>query len=137
VENGRVVLQYTTREADLGYRHIIHGGIAIALLDEVMTWAAIIFVRQACVAAEITTRLKMPIRLGETIKAVGEVHGGKPRLMLTKGQVLNKKGEELVSAVGKYVPMASDQVSLCSKDFVVSPEAIDPDLLLGKDSSKP
>jgi len=43
----------------------------------------------------------------------------------------------LVSAVGKYVPMASDQVSLCSKDFVVSPEAIDPDLLLGKDSSKP
>ena len=73
IENGRVMLDYTPREADLGYKHIVHGGIAITLLDEVMTWASIVAARRICVAAELATRLKKPIHVGQTLRVEGWV----------------------------------------------------------------
>lgn len=130
LENGRVVLNYTTREVDLGYRNIVHGGIAMALLDEVMTWACIVAARGLCVAAEMTTRLKEAIEVGQSLRVEGEVTEQKPRLLFTKASILNDQGKKLASAVGKYVPMPRDKISLCSEDFVTSPEAISPDQLL-------
>ena len=85
IENGRVMLDYTPREADLGYKHIVHGGIAITLLDEVMTWASIVAARRICVAAELATRLKKPIRVGQTLRVEGWVIRQTSRLILTEG----------------------------------------------------
>jgi uncharacterized protein (TIGR00369 family) len=133
-ENGKVVLDYTTRDADLGYRHIVHGGIAMTLLDEVMTWAAILSARRACVAAEFSSRLKKPIEVGQTLRVEAEVTGGRSRLLLTEGRVLDTEGRLLVSASGKYVPMSSEEIELCAADFVASPEAIAPDKLVGRES---
>ena len=131
VDNGRVALDYTTREADLGYRHIVHGGIAMTLLDEVMTWAAIVDVRRACVAAEISVRLRKPIRVGQRLRVEGAIEARKSKILLTCGEIKDETGQVLATASGKYVPMPSDQVSLCTKDFVPSAEALDPAMLLG------
>jgi uncharacterized protein (TIGR00369 family) len=125
LEEGRVVLDYTTREPDLGYSHIVHGGIVMTLLDEVMTWAAILVKRRVCVAAEMTTRLKKPVGLGESIRVEGRTAAEKSRLVLTEGRVFDGKGTLLAEATGKYVPTPPLQEELCSKDFVRSPDAID------------
>lgn len=131
--NEKVILDYTTRERDLGWRHIVHGGIAMTLLDEVMTWAAIVSTRQGCVAAECSYRLKRPIEVGQTLRVEGEVTTGRSRLVLTKGQILDEQGRVMVTASGKYVPMADEEIALCSGDFVTSPESIAPtDLLKAK-----
>ncbi len=130
VENGQVVLTYTPRERDLGWRRIVHGGISITLLDEVMTWAAILAARRACVAAEVNTRLKEPIRVGQTLRVTGWVTRATSRLILTEGQIQCEQNKILISATGKYVPMPGDQVSLCAEDFVISSDAIHPDNLL-------
>ena len=45
VDDGQVILEYTTQERDLGWRSIVHGGIVMTLMDEVMTWAAILAAR--------------------------------------------------------------------------------------------
>jgi len=124
VENGLVVIDYTTRDTDRGWRLIIHGGIAMTLLDEVMTWAAILKARRACVAAEISTRLKKPIVVGQRLRIEGEVTDTKSRLMLTEGRILGQDGNALMIANGKYLPMPEDQAELCEKDFVVSEESI-------------
>jgi acyl-coenzyme A thioesterase PaaI-like protein len=134
IEEGRVVLDYTTREADRGYRQMVHGGIVGTLLDEVMTWAAILFVRKACVAAEFTTRLKTPVEVGQRLRVEGETETGRSRLVLTTGRALDANGNVVATASGKYVPMPPAQADLCEKDFVASPDAINPGLLLGKDA---
>lgn len=131
IEDGRVILDYTPREADLGYRHIVHGGIAITLLDEVMTWASIVAARRVCVAAELTTRLKKPIRVGQLLRVEGWVTRQTSRLILTEGVLLDSSGQPLLTAEGKYMPMPKDQIELTQKDFVISPEAISPDEIVG------
>jgi acyl-coenzyme A thioesterase PaaI-like protein len=126
VENGRVLLDYVTREQDLGWREIVHGGIAMTLLDEVMTWAAILETRRGCVAAELTTRLRAAIRVGTRLRVAGNVVGGKARLILTEGVIVDEDGRTLVTASGKYMPMQKDVFSLCADDFVADPGAIPP-----------
>jgi len=124
LEDNVVVLDYFTRPTDVGYRHIVHGGIAMTLLDEVMTWAAIIATRKICVAAEMTTRLRHPIEKNQAIRVEGEVTEVKPRICYTAGRVLDANGKMLLKAVGKYVPMPEAGLALCEKDFVDSPDAI-------------
>jgi uncharacterized protein (TIGR00369 family) len=124
LEDGRVVLEYTTREADLGWRSIVHGGIVATLLDEVMTWAAIVAARRACVAAEMTTRLKLPIEAGQPLRVEGSVTEGRSRLFLTEGVVLDEAGRIAATAAGKYVPMRPEEAALCSADFVEGEGAI-------------
>lgn len=131
LENGRVVLEHTTRPADVGYRHIVHGGIAATLLDEVMTWAAIVATRKVCVAAELTTRLKAPIGVGQRIRVEGWVTRAGPRLCLAGGSIRDEQGRELLSAAGKYMPMPAALASLSEKDFVHSPAALAPLEIVG------
>lgn len=124
VEGDRIVLRHTTRASDLGYRHLVHGGISMTLLDEVMTWAAILTLRRACVAAELTVRLKQPVLVDRTIRVEGWVREARSRLVLAEGQVLDEQGGVLAQASGKYVPMPAAGLPLCEKDFVNSPDAL-------------
>ncbi len=123
-EGGRVVLCHTTRPADLGWKALVHGGLAATLADEVMTWAAMLWARRPCVAAEMTMRLRRPIHVGQALRVVGTVAGGKPRLVLTEGRIENDAGETLLEAMGKYMPMAPGVADLCADDFVEGPDAI-------------
>ncbi len=120
----RVSLRYHPRPADLGYRHIIHGGITSTLLDEVMTWSAILASRRMCVAAEFTTRLKKPISLGMSLVFNAQVSRAGSKLVLTAGEVLTDSGELLGGAEGKYLPMPPQQFALCQTDFIADPSAI-------------
>ncbi|MBP7831232.1 MAG: PaaI family thioesterase [Kiritimatiellae bacterium] len=131
LERGRVILDYTTRREDVGYRHIVHGGIAATLLDEVMTWAAIVATRKVCVAAELTTRLKAPIGVGQKVRVEGWVTRASSRLCLAEGVVRGEDGQELLTASGKYMPMPAGMASLSEKDFVHSPDTLNPLELVG------
>ena len=131
VKDGRVSLEYTTRDADRGYREIVHGGIAITLLDEVMTWASILAARSMCVAAELNVRLRKPIRVGQKLRVDGWITRKSARLIMTESQVLDEDGKVLLSAAGKYMPMPEGDVTLSERDFVVSPESIHPKDIVG------
>ena len=124
IEGDRVVLDHVARESDLGYRHLVHGGISMTLLDEVMTWAAILTLKRACVAAELTVRLKEPVALGQSLRVEGWIASGKSRITLAEGRVVDERKRVLATATGKYVPMPAGGLSLCVKDFVDSPEAL-------------
>jgi uncharacterized protein (TIGR00369 family) len=124
VEHDRIVIDYTTRETDLGYRHIVHGGISMTLLDEVMTWAAILTLRRASVAAELTVRLKQPVTAGQAIRVEGWILEAKSKLVMAEGWVLDTQGQVLATASGKYVGMPASGVPLCVKDFIQSPESL-------------
>lgn len=123
---GRVTLEHKARKEDLGYRNIVHGGIAATLLDEVMTWSAILDQRRPCVAAEMSFRLKRPIVVGDHLRVCGWVTRNRRRILLTEGAIYDTEDRTLVSATGKYVPMVAGNARLCEKDFVVSPHTLSP-----------
>ena len=125
VEGGVVMLDYTPRETDVGWRRLVHGGIAMTLVDEVMTWAAILAAGRACVAAEMTTRLLAPLRVGQSIRAEGRVLSARSKLILTEGLIVDAAGAAIVRATGKYMPMASAEAALSAGDFVHSSDALD------------
>jgi acyl-coenzyme A thioesterase PaaI-like protein len=104
----------------------------MTLLDEVMTWAAIIKARQACVSVEITTRMKKPVRTNQTIKAEGWIKDVKSKLYLTEGRLSGSDGGILMTASGKYFLMPQSEFTLCETDFVSSPDAIPLDRILTK-----
>lgn len=124
IENDRVLLEHVTREEDLGWRHLVHGGILMAMLDEVMTWAAILTFRKACVAAEVTVRLKAPVAVGSRIRAEGWTQVVKSRVVETEGQIMDENGEVLATASGKYMAMPSDKVPFCAGDFVFEQDSL-------------
>ncbi len=124
LENGVVVLDYTTQREDAGYMHLVHGGVAMTLMDEVMTWAAILAAGRMCVAAEMTTRLEKPTEVGARLRVEARVTRQARRLVLTEALVKDESGRILSSATGKYVPMPPGQVSLHDKDFVHGPDTI-------------
>ena len=131
IEDDRVVLDYTPRDRDRGWMHIVHGGITITLMDEVMTWAAMLAVRGACVAAELTSRLKRPVEVGQALRVEGLVTETRSRVVLTEGCILDDHGQVLASATGKYMRMPPDKARLCEDDFTWTDAAIHPREILG------
>ncbi|MCF7838571.1 MAG: PaaI family thioesterase [Candidatus Marinimicrobia bacterium] len=124
LEDGRVLLDFTPAEEHVGYQHLVHGGLGMTLLDEVMTWAAIMAAGRVCVAAEMATRFVQPMRVGEPLCAVGWVTESKRRLILTTGELTDTAGQVLLRATGKYVPRPAEETALCADDFVRDPAAI-------------
>ena len=131
VDGGVVVIDYTTRPEDTGYRDLVHGGVGMTLLDEVMTWAAILAAGSACVAAEMSTRLLRPVTVGLALRVEGRVTRNARRLVLTAGRLLGPDGTALMEATGKYVPVPANQTALRAEDFVFSPATLSPAAVLG------
>lgn len=136
VENDRVVLEHVTRVEDLGWRHLVHGGILMTLLDEVMTWAAILTFRKACVAAEMTVRLKAPVAVGRRIRAEGWTGEARSRIVETEGRIVDEDGALLATATGKYMAMTQDAMQLCAEDFVFEEESLRLPFLERRDRSE-
>jgi uncharacterized protein (TIGR00369 family) len=124
LEDGVVVIDYTAREEDVGYRHAVHGGVVMTLMDEVMTWAAILAAAQSCVMAEMTTRYRRPISAGTALRVEGRVVRDARRLLQTAGRVLSANGTVLAEAEGKYVPTPHGVAALQQEDFVPDPHVI-------------
>lgn len=131
LEDGRIVAEYTTRPHDVGYKHLVHGGILMTLLDELMTWAAILETGRVCVAAEMTSRLREPVAVGHRIRVEAWVAKNARRLILAEARALDAgTGAVLNEAAGKYIPVANEQAALQADDFVHSPATIPPEAIL-------
>lgn len=56
---------FTPRKEHQGYKDVVHGGIISTVLDECMAWAAIKKLNTMAATAELSVRLKNPLRTGE------------------------------------------------------------------------
>jgi len=130
VDGDLVWLDYTPQEHDVGYRHIVHGGILMTLADEVMTWVAILAFRGVAVAAEMTTRLQAPSPAGVPLRVEGRAVRSNRRMVLTEARIVTHTGALVATATGKYMPVPREQTGTTHEDFVVSPDSIPPEVLL-------
>ena len=101
-DNSKVETIYTPPEKFQGWKGIVHGGIIITLLDEVMAKAAIIKGHHI-LTAEITTRFKSPAKTLEPLRCEAEVEAEKKKLLYVKGTAYNKEGGIIAEARSKMI----------------------------------
>jgi uncharacterized protein (TIGR00369 family) len=127
LEGGRAVLEHTAREADLGWKTFVHGGIIMSLLDEVMAWAAMVSARRPCVTAGMTARLRRPATVGMRLRAEGEVREHPSRVVTAFGRIWDDQGRELADASGKFVPMSPQKAGTWLQDLIAGPDTLRPE----------
>src|SRR5579863_3568524 len=77
-ETGNVSCSFTPGPQHIGFEGMIHGGILATVLDEAMVWVATWSGRRFCVCAEITTRFKQPVRVGQQLRVEARVMSQRP-----------------------------------------------------------
>jgi acyl-coenzyme A thioesterase PaaI-like protein len=107
-ETGNVSCSFTPVSQHIGFEGVIHGGVLAAVLDEAMVWVATWSGKRFCLCAEMTTRFKQPVRVGQQLRVEARVMSQRPRLIETQAAMF--EGDKLlVIAVGKYAPLKSEQ----------------------------
>jgi uncharacterized protein (TIGR00369 family) len=85
-----------------GWRGVVHGGIAMALIDEAMAHAAG-FAGHRGVTASVNVRFRKPVPVGEPILVRGRVTWHRRNVLGVEAQVLNEAGTVLVQGEGSFV----------------------------------
>jgi uncharacterized protein (TIGR00369 family) len=132
LENSEVVALFTAREEHQGYPGRLHGGIAAAVIDEVIgravnkrgdeeVWG---------VTVELTTKYRKPLPLGETLRAVGRITKQGNRFFEGTGEILLPDGTVAIEAKGRYLNLPLDKIAdskLDALEWGVMPSGDDPD----------
>lgn len=116
-ENDEVVALFTPRDQHQSYPDRLHGGMASAVLDEVIGRAIMSRYEDTVwgVTAELTLRYKKPVPLNQELKVVGRITSERGAIFEGSGEIILPDGQVAVTATGKYLKMPIDKIS--SKEF--------------------
>lgn len=130
MENGEVVALFTPRNEHQSYPGRMHGGIAAAMLDEVIGRAIMINNGTVFgVTISLNIEYKKPVPLGEELRVVGRITKDSSRLFEGTGELLLPNGDVAVTASGKYLKMPISRITDDSFDeehWHVVPHPADP-----------
>lgn len=107
--HNRVMATFTPGDEHQGYPGVLHGGIAAALLDEVLGRVAIgrgVWL----MTARMEIRYKQMIPLGQPLTVVGEVLRETHRLMEAKGELCLADGSVAATATATYLPVPEEEL---------------------------
>jgi uncharacterized protein (TIGR00369 family) len=113
---------FTPRPEHIGFKQVVHGGIAATLLDEIMVWACAVQTKQFAYCAELTVRFLSPLRPGQEVLATAELTANRRnKIFEAKGEIKDRDGKLLASATGKYLPVKAVELADMATDFVGDP----------------
>jgi acyl-coenzyme A thioesterase PaaI-like protein len=118
----RVELAFSPRSEYAGWNAVTHGGIIATVLDEVMTWAAIVSSDQACFAADFSVRLRKPLPPGKPVLARAWCTDGRRKVYGTEARLESEDGELFATGTGRYMAIPAAQVHAMHHDLVTTPE---------------
>jgi len=117
--------RFTPRPEHIGFKQVVHGGIAATLLDEIMVWACAVQTKQFAYCAELTVRFLSPLRPGQEVLATGELTiNRRNKIFEAKGEIKDRDGKLLATATGKYLPVKAVELADMATDFVGDPRQI-------------
>ena len=108
-DEGRVIARFTPREEHQGYPGVLHGGIAMSLLDEIIgrtlvrydIWAA---------TAKLEVRFRKPVPIGQEVTVIGEMTNLRRRVMQGHGEIRLADGTVAVEADGVYIRISDEDI---------------------------
>ena len=121
----RVELPFVTRPEHAGWSDVVHGGFVATVLDEVMTWAAILGSAKPVYAADFTVRLLAPLHAGVDCTAVARMTQHRRRIFDVESWLEDGAGTVYARGIGRYMAVPAAQVASFHADFVTSPDSMD------------
>jgi len=117
LENGEIVATFIALEEHQSYPGRLHGGVAGAVLDEVIGRAIMITHEDIWgVTIELSLRYKKPVPLNEELKVVGRITSDSSRIFEGTGELLLPNGDVAVTAHGKYMKLPIDKIANFNED---------------------
>jgi len=121
----QIEMAFVPRREFVGWASVVHGGIVGTVLDELMTWAAIIEGRRAFFAADLTVRFKAPLPPEQPCIVRARAIGSRRQVLDTEGWVEDDSGIVYARATGRYLPASPAQLAGFHQDFVWAPGCLD------------
>lgn len=118
LEGLTVVIAYHGRAEDAGWRALMHGGLSSTLVDEVMTWAAILHHGGPAVTVDLRLRFRAAAPAGARYRVEGWVREAGRRMIRTEGALRTEDGTVCVTAEGVYLPMPEKLDLGTAGDFI-------------------
>lgn len=107
--DGRVTATFTPRDEHQGYPGVLHGGIAAALLDEVL--GRVVIGRGVwLMTARMEIRYKRMIPLGQPLTIIGKVLRETRRLLEAQGELRLADSSVVATATAIYLPMPEEKL---------------------------
>ncbi len=85
-----------------GWRGTVHGGIAMALIDEAMAHAAG-YAGHRGVTASVSVRFRRPVPVGEPVEVIGRVTWSRRNVLGVEADIRDARGTLLVHGEGSFV----------------------------------
>jgi len=126
-----IEMPFVARPQHAGWNGVLHGGLVATVLDEVMTWAAIVGSGRACYAADFTVRLLKPLPPGTACVAAARLSLARRRIFDTEAELRGEAGELFSRSTGRYMPVPRDQLGALRRDLVRCEACLSLDALFG------
>lgn len=97
-----VMTEFTLGETFSGTPGSVHGGITLAVLDEVQSWAVVALAGKDARALRSRIEFREPVEVGRTYRAEAEVVASTDGRVETFGRILAVDGEVRVEGVTTY-----------------------------------
>jgi len=112
-DSDRLVSWVTVPEHMCGWRHLAHGGIIAAILDEVMSWAAIYLMKRVILTRSMSIEFRKPVSIGTELRAEGRVYEtGSPREAVMEGRLYRTEGDLLCARAEGVFALLSPKAAL-------------------------
>lgn len=126
-----VQLPFRSRQEYAGWSNVMHGGFVATVLDEVMTWAAILGSSKPCFAADFTVRMQETLPADLDCIAHARMLQNRRRIFDTEAWLEDTNGHVYARASGRYLPVPAGQFAHFRADFVTTPECLDVQTIFG------
>lgn len=95
---GIVVAHFRLDDRFSGAPSYVHGGVALAVLDEAMAWAAIALAGRFAVTVETTTRFERPVRVDREHTVRAWRAGGEDQTLALEAEIVRDDGKRCAAA---------------------------------------
>lgn len=118
--DGRTVqTRFRPKPEHAGFQGVVHGGLIVTVLDEIMVWACAVQTGQFAFCAEFTVRFLASLRPNEEALVTAElVTNRKGKIFEAKSALSDASGKILAEGTGKYLPIKANDISTMLADVV-------------------
>ena len=93
-----------------GWSKLVHGGVISTILDETMSWAAIILTKKFILTKKMTIQFQRPIFVESTLCGIGSIKEktGERKAIVT-GELFDDQGRLCATSEGEFVLYTKEQ----------------------------
>lgn len=106
-ERDVVTAEFELSDAFSGTPSYVHGGVSLAVLDEVQAWATIAVAGKFAVTTKTSSEFLKPVRVGKTYTLEGAISSVDGDRIETTGRILDHRGEVRVRSEASFLVMSA------------------------------